>query len=93
MSGREDSDYDEELDADFEASISGDERHEVDSNSFQPSLNVRIRRRGDSSVNTCHTSSSFGSPRSSPRSDKTVRQVWLFSVLYFVYGVLLISIL
>ncbi|PWA42320.1 Tetratricopeptide-like helical [Artemisia annua] len=74
MSGREDSDYDEELDAHFEASISGDESHEVDSNSFQPSLNVRIRRRGDSAVNTCHTSSSFGSPRSSPRSDKTARQ-------------------
>nr|GEV41649.1 hypothetical protein [Tanacetum cinerariifolium] len=74
MSGREGSDYDEEMEVDFEASISGDESHEVDSNSFQPSLNVRIRRRGDSAVNTCHTSSSFGSPRSSPRSDKTTRQ-------------------
>ncbi|GKB71186.1 WD and tetratricopeptide repeats protein 1 isoform X2, partial [Tanacetum coccineum] len=50
MSGREGSDYDEEMEADFEASISGDESHEVDSNSFQPSLNVRIRRRGDSAL-------------------------------------------
>lgn len=74
MSGREDSDYEEELEVDFETSISGDEAHEVESNNFQRSLNVRIHRKGDSTINTCHTSSSCGSPKSSPRSDKITRQ-------------------
>ncbi|KVH98676.1 Tetratricopeptide-like helical [Cynara cardunculus var. scolymus] len=75
ISGREDSDYEEELEVDFETSISGDEAHEVESsNNFQRSLNVRIHRKGDSTINTCHTSSSCGSPKSSPRSDRITRQ-------------------
>ncbi|KAI3685755.1 hypothetical protein L6452_35013 [Arctium lappa] len=74
MSGREDSDYEEELEVDFETSISGDEAHEVESNNFQRSLNVRIHRKGDSTTNTCHTSSSCESPKSSSRSDKITHQ-------------------
>lgn len=79
MSGREeDSDYDEELEVDFDTSVSGDEGHEVEYDSFQSSLNVRIRRKRDSTVNNCHTSSSCGSPKSSPRSDQIPRQVSAF---------------
>ncbi|KAJ9560336.1 hypothetical protein OSB04_005496 [Centaurea solstitialis] len=74
MSGREDSDYEDELEVDFETSVSGDEAHEVESNNFQRSLNVRIHRKGDSMINTCHPSSSCGSPKSSPRSDRITRQ-------------------
>nr|XP_043637625.1 protein ALTERED SEED GERMINATION 2 isoform X2 [Erigeron canadensis] len=73
MSGREDSDY-EELEVDFETSISGDESHEVESNNFQPRLNVRIHRKRESAMNNCHTNSSSGSPKSSPRSDRISRQ-------------------
>ncbi|XP_052624115.1 protein ALTERED SEED GERMINATION 2 [Lactuca sativa] len=88
-SGREDSDYEEEeLELEFETSVSsgGDEEeeeeeegHESESNNLQPTLNVRIHRKFDSTVNTRHTttttsSSSCGSPKSSPRSDKLTRQ-------------------
>lgn len=64
MSGREDSDCDEgELDVDFQTSISG----EPESNNLQPRLNLRIHKKGGSTVNT---SSSNGSPKSSSPSDK-----------------------
>ncbi|XP_071715911.1 protein ALTERED SEED GERMINATION 2 [Rutidosis leptorrhynchoides] len=71
MSEREDSDYDEELEVDFETSISGDESHELESDNFQPSLNVRIhRKRGFNS----HTTDLYGSPNSSSHSEKITHQ-------------------
>lgn len=78
MSGREDSDYDEELEVDYETSISGDESLEVESDNFQPSLNVRIHRKDNSVVNNGHTSGSCGSPNSSAGSDRITRQVLAF---------------
>ncbi|KAK9067807.1 hypothetical protein SSX86_011918 [Deinandra increscens subsp. villosa] len=74
MSERENSDYEDDLEVDFENSVSGDESHEVESNRFHPTLNVRIHRKGDSAMNTFHTSSSYGSPKSSSPSDKITRQ-------------------
>ncbi|KAI3760755.1 hypothetical protein L1987_51154 [Smallanthus sonchifolius] len=74
MSERENSDYEEDLEVDFENSISGDESHEVESNGFHPALNVRIHRKKDSAMNTFHTSSSYGSPKSSSPSDKITHQ-------------------
>ncbi|KAK8696599.1 hypothetical protein V6N13_001732 [Hibiscus sabdariffa] len=50
-SDREDSDYDEELELDFETSISGDEGRDVESNMLN-SLNLRIHRRVDSARET-----------------------------------------
>ncbi|KAL4283531.1 hypothetical protein GQ457_16G017000 [Hibiscus cannabinus] len=50
-SDREDSDYDEELELDFETSISGDEGRDVESNMLH-SLNLRIHRRVDSTRET-----------------------------------------
>ncbi|KAL8261506.1 hypothetical protein R6Q59_025555 [Mikania micrantha] len=74
LSERENSDYEDDLEVDFENSISGDESHEVESNSFHPSLNVRIRRKSDLGMNNFHTSNSFGSPNSSSSNDKITRQ-------------------
>ncbi|KAK8552154.1 hypothetical protein V6N12_040764 [Hibiscus sabdariffa] len=51
-SEREDSDFDEELELDFETSMSGDEGRNVESNILHGSLNLRIHRRGDSTRET-----------------------------------------
>ncbi|XP_004501616.1 protein ALTERED SEED GERMINATION 2 [Cicer arietinum] len=63
-SERDDSDYDEELELDFETSVSGDEGHDSDSNILHESLNLRIHRRGDSRENV-GASGSCESPSSS----------------------------
>lgn len=64
-SEREDSDYDEELELDFETSISGDEGHDVESNILHGSLNVRFHRRGDSPRESARANGTCGSPSSS----------------------------
>ncbi|CAL0327345.1 unnamed protein product [Lupinus luteus] len=51
ISERDDSDYDEELELDFETSISGDEGHDDESNILHGSLNLRIHQRDDSGEN------------------------------------------
>ncbi|CAI9116186.1 OLC1v1017273C2 [Oldenlandia corymbosa var. corymbosa] len=51
-SDRDDSDYDEELELDFEMSRPEEEGHEVDSNVLHGSLNLRLHRRPDSSEET-----------------------------------------
>ncbi|TYJ35424.1 hypothetical protein E1A91_A05G235800v1 [Gossypium mustelinum] len=63
-SEREDSDFDEELELDFETSISGDEGRDVESNILHGSLNLRIQRRGDSTRET----GACGSPSSSSQN-------------------------
>lgn len=80
-SEREESDYDEEMEVDFETSISGDEGRDVESNVLHGSLNLRIHRRGDSSRETASTNDSCGSPSSSSQNDKITYQVhiWNFS--------------
>ncbi|XP_047160111.1 protein ALTERED SEED GERMINATION 2 isoform X2 [Vigna umbellata] len=69
-SDRDDSDYDEELELDFETSISGDEAQDLDSNILHGSLNVRIHRRGDSRDNA-GASGPSDSPSSSSQSSRT----------------------
>ncbi|GAB4844926.1 Protein ALTERED SEED GERMINATION 2 [Ancistrocladus abbreviatus] len=71
---REDSDYDEELELDFETSLSGDEGHEADSNVLHGSLNLKIHRRGDSVRETGVSNGSCGSPSSSTQNDKAIYQ-------------------
>ncbi|XP_057469539.1 protein ALTERED SEED GERMINATION 2-like isoform X2 [Actinidia eriantha] len=71
---REDSDSDEELELDFEISVSGDEGHDIEANVLHGSLNLRIHRRGDSSMDTIHANSSCKSPTSSSQSDRTTYQ-------------------
>ncbi|KAE8659254.1 WD and tetratricopeptide repeat protein, putative isoform 4 [Hibiscus syriacus] len=66
-SERGDSDFDEELELDFETSISGDEVHDVESNMLHGSVNLRIHRRGDSTRET-GAYSSCGSPSSSSQN-------------------------
>ncbi|XP_038717662.1 WD and tetratricopeptide repeats protein 1 isoform X2 [Tripterygium wilfordii] len=70
-SEREDSDYDEELELDFETSVSGDEGRD-ESNILHGSLNLRIHRRGDS-TREASGNGSCGSP-SSTHSDKILYQ-------------------
>ncbi|GAV66810.1 WD40 domain-containing protein [Cephalotus follicularis] len=73
-SEREDSDYDEELELDFETSISGDEVHDVESNILHGTVNLRIHRRCDSSRVTGEANDSRGSPSSSSQNDRTTYQ-------------------
>ncbi|TKY74456.1 WD and tetratricopeptide repeats protein 1 [Spatholobus suberectus] len=72
-SERDDSDYDEELELDFETSISGDEGHDLESNILHGSLNLRIHRRGDSK-DYAGASGSCESPSSSSQSSRTSYQ-------------------
>ncbi|XP_044512301.1 protein ALTERED SEED GERMINATION 2 isoform X2 [Mangifera indica] len=72
-SEREDSDYDEELEVDFETSISGDEGRDVETNVLHGSLNVRIHRRGDS-TREIGGNGSCGSPASSSQNSWTSYQ-------------------
>lgn len=62
---REDSDYEEEMELDFETSISGDEGRDIESSILRGSLNLRFQRRDDSSKENCNTNGSHGSPSSS----------------------------
>jgi hypothetical protein len=45
--GREDSDYDDEMELDYETSVSGDESRENDLNAFQSSLSFTFQQRDD----------------------------------------------
>uniref|UniRef100_A0A7C9A7E4 WD and tetratricopeptide repeats protein 1 n=1 Tax=Opuntia streptacantha TaxID=393608 RepID=A0A7C9A7E4_OPUST len=69
-SEREDSDYDEELELDFETSMSSDEGRDVDPNVLHGSLNVRIHRRADSAREAGASNGSCGSPSSSNQNGK-----------------------
>ncbi|XP_038899404.1 WD repeat protein iqw1 isoform X2 [Benincasa hispida] len=71
-SEREDSDYDEEVELDFET-LSGDEAHDVDSNVLHGSLNLRIHRRVDPARDRVGPNGSCGSPSSS-QNDTTLYQ-------------------
>ncbi|XP_059631266.1 protein ALTERED SEED GERMINATION 2 isoform X2 [Cornus florida] len=73
-SEREDSDYDEELELDFETSISGDEGRDVESNILHGSLNLRIHRRGDSATEASCANGSCGSSISPSQNDRTIYQ-------------------
>jgi hypothetical protein len=73
-SDREDSDYDEELELDYETSVSGDEGRDVEPNILHGSLNLRIHRKGDSARDSSCTNGSCGSPSSS-QNDRTPYQV------------------
>ncbi|GMH00218.1 hypothetical protein Nepgr_002057 [Nepenthes gracilis] len=69
-SEREDLDYDEELELDFETSISGDEGRDADSNAVHRSLNLRIYNRGDSAIDAGGSNGSCGSPSTSTQNFK-----------------------
>ncbi|XP_024171189.1 protein ALTERED SEED GERMINATION 2 isoform X2 [Rosa chinensis] len=69
-SEREDSDYDEELELDFETSISGDEEQDIEPNILHGSVNLRIHRRSDSSREVEGANGSCGSPSSSSQNER-----------------------
>lgn len=68
-SEREDSDYEEEMELDFETSISGDEEHDIESGVLRGSLNLRFHRKNDSTKEKSGTNGSCGSPTSSSQSE------------------------
>lgn len=57
---REDSDYDDELELDFEASISTEGGDDVDSNVLPRNLNLRIHQRHDSTMEIDQPNGSLG---------------------------------
>ncbi|XP_048331890.1 protein ALTERED SEED GERMINATION 2 isoform X1 [Ziziphus jujuba] len=69
-SEREDSDYDEELELDFETSISGDEDHDAEPNVLHGSLNLRIHRKSDSARENGGANGLCGSPSSSSHNER-----------------------
>ncbi|PON63445.1 WD repeat containing protein [Parasponia andersonii] len=73
-SEREDSDYEEELELDFETSMSGDEEHDVEPNILHGSLNLRIHRKSDSARESGGVNGSCGSPSSSYCNERTPYQ-------------------
>lgn len=81
-SEREDSDYDEEVELDFETSISSDEGRDVESNILHGSLNVRFHRRGDSGRESVGANGMCGSPSSSSQNDR-IPYLVRFHVLFF----------
>ena len=81
-SEREDSDYDEELELDFETSMSSDEGRDVDPNVLHGSLNVRIHRRADSAREAGASNGSCGSPSSSNQNGKPSYQVTSTEVVF-----------
>ncbi|KAK2998310.1 hypothetical protein RJ639_023417, partial [Escallonia herrerae] len=71
----EDSDYDDEVELDFETSMSGDEGRDAEPNIVHGSLNLRIHRRGESPEGrTSRPNGSCGSPASSALNDRTTDQ-------------------
>ncbi|KAG8369188.1 hypothetical protein BUALT_Bualt15G0125200 [Buddleja alternifolia] len=69
---REDSDYDEELELDFEMPSEGG--HDVHSNVLRRNLNLRIHMRGDSAMETERPNGSSGLPGLSFENDKVSYQ-------------------
>lgn len=69
-SEREDSDFDEELELDFETSMSGEEEPDVEQNILHGSLNVRIHRRSESARESGGANGLCGSPSSSHNERK-----------------------
>ncbi|KAL6180033.1 hypothetical protein ACLB2K_046702 [Fragaria x ananassa] len=69
-SEREDSDYDEELELDFETSISGDEEQDIEPNILHGSVNLRIHRRSNSSREVEGANGCCGSPLSSSQNER-----------------------
>ena len=73
-SEREDSDYDEELELDFETSMSDDDEHDVEPNILHGSLNLRFHRSRNSARESGGANGSCGSP-SSFHNERTSYQV------------------
>ncbi|XP_008782185.2 WD and tetratricopeptide repeats protein 1-like [Phoenix dactylifera] len=71
---REDSDYEEEMELDFETSISGDEGRDNEPSILRGSLNLRFHRRDDSARENCSTDGSHGSPSSSSQHENSSYQ-------------------
>ncbi|KAL5982354.1 hypothetical protein ACLOJK_016425 [Asimina triloba] len=68
-SEREDSDYEEEMELDFETSISGDEGRDIESGILRGSLNLRFHRKSDPAKEKSNTNGSLESPSSSSQSE------------------------
>lgn len=72
-SERDESDYEDEMELDFETSISGDEGNDTDSRILRGSLNLRFHRREETTKENGSVNGSCGSPSSS-QNEKTTHQ-------------------
>ncbi|XP_068638965.1 protein ALTERED SEED GERMINATION 2 isoform X2 [Aristolochia californica] len=68
-SEREDSDIEEEMEVDFETSISGDEGRDIESGILRGSLNLRFHRKADSAREKHSPNGSCESPSSSSQNE------------------------
>ncbi|RWW08581.1 hypothetical protein GW17_00027967, partial [Ensete ventricosum] len=73
---REDSDYEEEMELDFETSISGDEGRDTESSILRGSLNLRFHRKDDSARESSSIDGAEGSPSSSSQNYYHTLQMW-----------------
>lgn len=83
---REDSDYDDELELDFETSVPAEGGHGVDSDVLPGNLNLRIHRRGNLNLETEKLTSSSGFPVSSCENNQVTYKV----CFYFFLGNIMI---
>lgn len=79
-SERDDSDYDEELELDFETSVSDDEGHDTEPNVVHGSVNFKIHHRDGPARGTDRANGSSGSPTSSQNDRKT------YQVLHLIFN-------
>lgn len=76
-SERDDSDYYDELEVDFETSVSDDEDHESESNMVHRNLNFRMDHKDEPARGTNHSNRSSPSPRSSQSEKKSYQVIYL----------------
>ena len=89
-SEREDSDYDEELELDFETALPEDEGRDIESNVLHGSLNLRIHRRDDANMETGRVNGSCESPASLCQNDKAPYEV--MNSGFTIFFVVLLSV-
>lgn len=75
---REDSDYDGEMELDFETSTSGDEGREIESSILRGSLNLKFHRNEDSSRENSSKNGSRSFPLSPSQQTNSASQVYFF---------------
>lgn len=87
---REDSDYEGEMELDFETSISGDEGRDVESSILRGSLNFRFHQSEDSNRENSSINGSQASPLSSSQHESSSSQV--FGLHYSIFRKLHITV-
>lgn len=83
-SEREDSDFEEEMELDFETSISGDEERDIESGILRGCLNLRLHRRSDSAKEKDKSSTNGSCGLPSPSQSESAYQVMISFVVELI---------